>query len=95
MGNRTRRLNFCKEVWTSIQIYSGDRIKVSGSTVSQETGEVSRGSFEQFGIEIGSQMSCLQDILGGIISCVGNMAPSVESKLTENEETIREGKFRP
>ena len=86
MSNQARRFNFCKTVWGAIQRHLGDQIKIIGSRVSQEMVEVLRASCEQFGHEMGRQMSTSKSVQGGIASGVKNTAQDVESKLTENED---------
>ena len=87
MRNKTRRLNFCKTMWVSVQRHLGAQIKVIAPRVSQEMAGGLVESCEQFGNEVGSQVSSLKDVQGGIISGVQNMAQVAESNLTANEES--------
>ena len=60
--NKTRRFNFCKTVRWAIKIYLGDQVEVIGSRLSQRMVHVLSESREQFGNEMGSQMSSLKDV---------------------------------
>ena len=64
ISNQTRRFNFCKTAWGPIQIYLNDQIKVIGSMLSREMTQVLRESCEQFGNEMGSQVSSLKEVHG-------------------------------
>ena len=86
MSNKTRWFNFRKAVWGPIHKYMNDQINVICSNVSREMVGALGESFAQFGNVMGSRTSSLKGAQLGIISGVGNMAQSVESMITENEE---------